>query len=99
MGRCICQCHSIHGYVADGKKKSGKLVLVDCNQYGVNTFILREALRVYKRILFDFIDNGFFWLGRMDKTCAQKSSGKWLRRSSSSDLKAQVKALYPNNLL
>ena len=69
MGRCVRQRNRIHRHVADGKKESGKLVLVDRYQYRVNTFILCKALCFYRSLLFDLIDHGLLWFGGMDETC------------------------------
>ena len=68
MGRRVRQRNRIHRHVADGKKESGKLVLVDRNEHCIDPFIFCKALRIHKCVLFDFVDHGFFWFDRMDKT-------------------------------
>ena len=68
LGRCICQRYRIHGHVADGKKESGELVLVDSYQRCFNTFIFCKGVCFYKCVLFDFISDGFLGVGRMDET-------------------------------
>ena len=63
MGRCICQRHRLHRNVANGKEESRKLVLVDCDQHCIHSFIFCKTLCFYQRILFSIINNGFFWFG------------------------------------
>ena len=47
----FASCYRFYRYVADGKKKSGKLVLVDCDQHCVHTIIFCKTLCFYKCIL------------------------------------------------
>ena len=40
VGRCISIGNRLYRYVANGKKKSGKLVVVDCNKHCIYTLVL-----------------------------------------------------------
>jgi hypothetical protein len=65
--------------VADDKKESGELVLVDRYQYSINTIILCKTLCVYECVLFCTVNNGCMGIAGMDKkiktiSCLKKLS-------------------------
>jgi hypothetical protein len=65
--------------VADDKKESGKLVLVDRNQYRFYTIIFCKTLCIYQRVLFGIVNNGSMGIAGMDKkgktiSCLKKLS-------------------------
>src|SRR6476661_4793122 len=66
LGRWFCIGYCFYRYVADGKKKSGKLVLVDRNQYGFNPFVFCQRIIINGLLLYRAIDTGFFWTKRME---------------------------------
>ena len=67
MGRCACLCYCLHGHVADGKKESRKLALVDRDKYCIDTSLFCERLCIHKCILFSVAGNGLRGTGRMEE--------------------------------
>src|SRR6516162_5398374 len=98
LGRCICFRDCLYRHVADGKKKGGKLVLVDCNQSGLRTFIFRKALCIYQCVLCRAADYGPVRTSRMDKKSKSKELC-FLRKSLLSDRNRQAKAHSVNSWL
>src|SRR5438105_7735292 len=67
LGGCLCQLNRLHRHVANGKEKSRKLVLVDCNEHCFDSFVLCKTLRVHKCVLFSLARHGSVWLNGMDQ--------------------------------
>src|SRR5689334_21752317 len=54
VGRRLCFCYGLHGTVADGQEKGGKLVLVDPNRFCFRSSLLCKRICVYECVLFYF---------------------------------------------